>query len=219
MNAVSGRPSCVVVDGGAVPRDQAALLEPLHPLVHGRGGQPGGLAEVGEGHPAVGGEQLEDPAVGVLHVATGVTRGQGSGSSRGGSACRTAPRDRPPDAARHRLAVLPRVLRRARRITAPERHAGQRRARAARLHQPAGRRVPARPTWSAAGTTTGARSGGSTCSRRTRRTGSSTSQPGDAPDVEEVPDPLEVQVPIIRDVLDGVRDRAWSAPTATRPTT
>ena len=58
-------------------------------------------------------------------------------------------------------------------------------------------------TWSAAGTTTGARSGASTCCRRTRRTAWSRRSPA-APDVEEVPDPLEVQIPIILDVLDAL---------------
>ena len=73
MNAVSGSPSCVVVDRGAVAHDQAALLEPLDPLVHRRGGQAGRLAEVGERHPAVGGEQLQDAAVGVLHARPSVS--------------------------------------------------------------------------------------------------------------------------------------------------
>ena len=38
------------------------------------------------------------------------------------------------------------------------------------------------------------------------------------PDIEEVPDPLEVQIPIILEVLDAF-GIAWSAPTTTRPTT
>ena len=71
MNAVSGRPSSLVVDRGAVARDQAALLEPLDPLVHRGGRQAGRLAEVGEGHPAVGGQQLEDLAVGGFELGLG----------------------------------------------------------------------------------------------------------------------------------------------------
>ena len=51
------------------------------------------------------------------------------------------------------------------------------------------------------------------------RTGSWRSDPGDVPDIEEVPDPLEQQIPIIVDALEGVRDRDRRAPTTTRPTT
>ena len=58
------------------------------------------------------------------------------------------------------------------------------------------------PTSSAAGTTTGARSGGSTCCRRTRRTAWWPRSPA-RPDIEEVPDPLEVQIPIILEVLEA----------------
>ena len=92
-------------------------------------------------------------------------------------------------------------------VHGPGRHAGQRRARAAGLHQPGWSATTSRPTWPAAGTTTGVRSGGSTCSRRTRRTGWWPRVPGRRPDIEEVPDPLEAQIPMIVEVLDGVRDR------------
>ena len=56
-----------VVDRGAVPEDQAALLEPLHPLVHRAGREAGRLAQVGVGHPPVVGEQPQDLAVDLLH--------------------------------------------------------------------------------------------------------------------------------------------------------
>ena len=60
--------------------------------------------------------------------------------------------------------------------------------------------------------------GGSSCCRRTRRTGSWPT-PKTAPDIEEVPDPLEPQIPIIVDVpWTRSGSRSW-APTATRPTT
>ena len=49
-------------------------------------------------------------------------------------------------------------------------------------------RLPADRTWSAAGTTTGDRSGAWTCCRRTRRTGWSRERRRGGPDVEEVPD-------------------------------
>ncbi len=39
-----------------------------------------------------------------------------------------------------------------------------------------------------------------------------------APDVEEVPDPLQVQIPVILEVLERSASVSW-APTATRPTT
>ena len=60
-------PHLLVVDGGDVTADQAALLEPLHALMDGRGGQTGGLAEVGERHPAIGGQQREDLPIRLLH--------------------------------------------------------------------------------------------------------------------------------------------------------
>ena len=100
-------------------------------------------------------------------------------------------RDPAPDAARHRLPVLPCVLR------GPGLDHGRRTARrstpcAGCWTSSAGwSATTSRPTWPAAGTTTGGRRGGPTCSRRTRRTGSSSGE-GDGPDVEEVPDPLEV---------------------------
>src|SRR5215203_600046 len=56
-----------MVDRGAVPEDQAALLQPLHALVHGAGGQSGRLAEVGVGHAAVFSKQAKDLAVRLLH--------------------------------------------------------------------------------------------------------------------------------------------------------
>ena len=56
-----------MVDGGAVPEDQAALLQPLDPLVHRAGGETSCSPEVGVGHPAVVGEQAKDLAVGLLH--------------------------------------------------------------------------------------------------------------------------------------------------------
>ena len=67
--AVSGLPGGRMVDGGAVPEDQAALLQPLHALVHRAGRQSGRLAEVGVGHSPVVGEQAKDLAVGLLHEA------------------------------------------------------------------------------------------------------------------------------------------------------
>ena len=68
MNAVSGRPSWSWSTVAPYPRDQAARLQPLDPLVHRRGGEPGGLAEVGEGHPPVLGQQPQDRAVGGLQL-------------------------------------------------------------------------------------------------------------------------------------------------------
>ena len=67
MKAVSGRPSCSWSTWAPYPRIRPLGLEPLHALVHGGGGQPGRLAQVGERHPPVGGEQRQDQAVGGLH--------------------------------------------------------------------------------------------------------------------------------------------------------
>ena len=61
------QPDVGVVDRRAVALDQPTLLEPLDALVHRRGRQTGRLPEVGEGHPPVLGQQLEDLAVGGLH--------------------------------------------------------------------------------------------------------------------------------------------------------
>ena len=70
MKAVRGRPDQVVVQDGRVGLDQAPALQSLDPLVHRRGGQAGRLAEVGERHPAVLGEEVEDPAVEVFHAVS-----------------------------------------------------------------------------------------------------------------------------------------------------
>ena len=43
-------------------------------------------------------------------------------------------------------------------------------------------------------------------------------RPGDDPDIEEVPDPLEQQIPIIVATLEAFGIASW-APTTTRPTT
>ena len=64
-------------------------------------------------------------------------------------------RDRPPHAPRHGLAVLPRVLRRARHRQGGRRHAGQRRARACSTSSRGSSRPTSRRTSSPAGTTTG----------------------------------------------------------------
>ena len=92
---------------------------------------------------------------------------------------------------RHTVAVLPGVLRCSGVGDGPGRYAGQRRARPARLHRPAGRHDRSRRSWSRRWTLTGDRTGGSPRSRRTRHTGSA------ADGGEEVPDTLNPQVPII----------------------
>ena len=135
-----------MVDGGAVPRDQAARLQPLDPLVHRRGGQPRGLAEVGEGHPPVLGQQPRGSG-GRSTPAPVCSRASRVAARTWQDARVTSPQNgepagRAPDAARHRQPVLPGVLRRARLGAGARRHAGQRRARADGLHQPAGHRVP-----------------------------------------------------------------------------
>ena len=53
----------VGVDAGGVAADHAALLEPAHPLLGGRGRQSGPAAELGERQPAVLGEQPDDRGV------------------------------------------------------------------------------------------------------------------------------------------------------------
>ena len=65
--AVSGRAQGVGVDDGAVAADDAALLEPFHALVDGRGRQSGGLAQLGVRHAAVTLQQPDDLTVEVLH--------------------------------------------------------------------------------------------------------------------------------------------------------
>ena len=113
----------------------------------------------------------------------------------------------------HGFAVFPRVLRRPGLVAGPGRPPGERRARPAGLHRAPGRRVLTDRTWPAAGTTTGARRGGWSCSPPTRRTGSPGRRPG-APDGvitematsadtdgESAPADLATQVPWIREVL------------------
>ena len=107
-----------------------------------------------------------------------------------------------PDAAGHGRAVLPRLLRRSGHGAGAGRNAGQRGPRAARHH----RRLVTDfrpPDSSPAGTTTGARSGGSTSSPATRPTVSPRwSTVG--PDIEVVPEPLVLQVPIIVETLTAL---------------
>ena len=73
-----------MVELGRVALDDAALLEPAHPLVDGRGRHAQGLAEVGVADPAVLGEEVDDATVEVFH---------GVSSSPGGA--RTARTARP----------------------------------------------------------------------------------------------------------------------------
>ena len=87
-------------------------------------------------------------------------------------------------------------------VHGPRRDAGQRRARAAGVHQPAGQRLPA----DAPGLLLGQRLAAAVAGRPAPVVQGA---PGRAllgrarPDVEEVPDPLEQQIPIIRDVLEA----------------
>ena len=71
-----------MVDEGGVPGDEPLLLQPLDALVHRRGRQAGRLAEVGEGHPAVLGEEREDLAVGGLHLRGRHARQASDGSCK-----------------------------------------------------------------------------------------------------------------------------------------
>ena len=64
-----GQPDGLGVDDRGVAADDAALLQPAHPLVHGRRGQARGLAQVGVAHPPVLDEQLHDLPVQLLHGA------------------------------------------------------------------------------------------------------------------------------------------------------
>ena len=86
-------------------------------------------------------------------------------------------------------------------MTGAGRHPDQRRARAARLHRPAGHRPAAADGWSRRWTTTGGRPSGSTRCRRTRRTG------WPPADEEEVPDALSPQVADHRGRARGARRR------------
>ena len=62
------QPDGLGVDDGGVAADDTALLQPAHPLVHGRGGQARGLAQVGVAHPPVLDEQIHDLSVQLLHA-------------------------------------------------------------------------------------------------------------------------------------------------------
>ena len=92
------------------------------------------------------------------------------------------------DAPGLRVDVLPGLLRRPRGHRR-RRHAGQRRARVPGLHQPARRRVPARPTWSAAGTTTGGPQWRVDLLPSYKAHRVVAAVPGPRPDIEEVPGP------------------------------
>ena len=86
MKAVSGRPDRLGVDDGGIAADDTALFQPAHPLVHGRGGQAGGLAQVGVAHPPVLDEQIHDLPVQLLHAVNLLRRAR-SGTT---GACRMA---------------------------------------------------------------------------------------------------------------------------------
>ena len=75
------QPHGLRVDHRGVPADHTPLLQPADPLVHGRGGQPGGPAQVGVAHPAVAAQQADDLAVDVLHAGhrTAWPRSRGEG--------------------------------------------------------------------------------------------------------------------------------------------
>ena len=85
MNAVSGRPIASWSTTARVAADDAALLQPAHPLVDRGGGQPGGPAQVGVAHPAVGQEQADDAC------GRGLPRGSGYAHPSGRRAARTGP--------------------------------------------------------------------------------------------------------------------------------
>ena len=122
-----------VVELGRVALDDAALLEPPDPLVHGGGRHAQGLAEVGEADPAVLGEEVDDATVEVFHVLRVVRASTRTGRARpvgvvvadGYSRAHAGP----PHAPGLRLAVLPRLLRRARPAQHPGRDPDQRAAR------------------------------------------------------------------------------------------
>ena len=192
------QPDLVVVDRGAVPGDQPALLQPLDPLVHRRGGQTGRLAEVGERHPPVGGQERQDAPVEVFHARhPSGPDGRARQRSRHARLARvtsrlmlldtasmyfrafygvpdsvTAPDGTPVNAVRGLLDFISRLVSDYRPTHLACCWDNDWRPAVARRPDPVVQGAPR--------------------GVRRRRT---------APDVEEVPDPLEAQVPVIRDVL------------------
>ena len=167
MNAVSGRPDGLGVDHRRVAADHAALLEPADPLVHRRGGQPGGLAQVGVAHPAVAARAGRRSGGRVLHARTpygvrarsaadaagsraGTCAGEGAGAT---AACSSASADLADRAVRQadvlhgrpRTASPPGVARRRGGRRWWWRHAGRATAAEAAICSEAGR-ARARPT-------------------------------------------------------------------------
>src|ERR1700722_17915521 len=64
------QPDVFRVEHRGVALDDAVLLEPADPLVHGRHREPGLPAQLGEAHPPVTCQQRHDLAIDLLHVVT-----------------------------------------------------------------------------------------------------------------------------------------------------